>query len=468
MVLAGGSVLFALVFIFFGVAGCPGTGGGGNQNDNGAANTNDNAPANENENENENENVNVNENDNVAENQPPTADAGADQSATGGDTVILDGSGSDDPDAAPGDTLAFAWTQVLMGGVPVDLEGADTDTATFTAPDEDAVLTFQLEVTDADGATDTDEVVITVEQATVPRLFIANFGGDGVISYANPSTVNGNIAPDTNLDGAQTQLNDPADIVVNSAGQLLAANFAAVGNASITTYDNAAEANGNLEPDGNVTGAATTLIDPVSLAVNTAEDLLFVADIFSDDILVFAGTTAGTFNGNLAPTRTIASADLNNPFGINFGANDDLYVANNGLSNVVVFANASNLNGTVAATRIITSALFNGLFDVFVDNNDTMFVVDATDGEIYIFNDASSLNGPVTPDFTLDVQPAVAGALTAIAVDSNDVGYIVDFAASAVYSYNNISTRNGTFNPNRTISGAATQMLTPIRVFLTE
>ena len=44
-------------------------------------------------------------------NEAPTADAGADQeNATQGDTVTLNGSGTD-PDSDSGDTLSYAWTQ---------------------------------------------------------------------------------------------------------------------------------------------------------------------------------------------------------------------------------------------------------------------------------------------------------------------------------------------------------------------
>lgn len=392
------------------------------------------------------------------DNQSPNADAGNNQSVEGGTTVQLDGSNSSDPD---GDTLSFQWTQTA--GTSVGLTGANTDSPSFTAPDTDETLTFQLTVSDGNGGSDTDSVNVTVTQSVEPRLYIANFNGDNIVSYANPSTVNGNIPPDTNLAGAQTLLNDPSDMVVNANNKLIVSNFN--GN-SVTTYNNADQTNGNLEPNGNVTGAATQLIDPVTLAINTAQDLLFVADIFSDSILVFTNTASSGFNGNVAPTRIITSADINNPFGINFGANDELYVANNATNSVSVFANASNLNGNISATRIITSAVFDGIFDVFIDANDTMFVVDSVDAEIYIFNDAASLNGPVAPDFTLEVLPGVT--LTAIAVDSNDTGYIVDFAGNAIYSYNNISTRNGPFNPNRTIAGNQTQIVGPIRVFLTE
>lgn len=146
--------------------------------------------------------------------------------------------------------------------------------------------------------------------------------------------------------------------------------------------------------------------------------MLFVADSGADVVFVFANASTSQLNGNLARTRTIASAALNNPFGINFGSNDELYVANNGGNNALVFANASNLNGAV------------------------------------------------NPSVTLTVQGA--SFLTAIAVDSAGNGYIVDNVANAVYGYDNVANRNGTVAPDRTLAGANTLLVGPIRVFLQE
>ncbi|MCH7760694.1 hypothetical protein IIA15_04740, partial [candidate division TA06 bacterium] len=235
---------------------------------------------------------------------------------------------------------------------------------------------------------------------------------------------------------------------------------------TVTSYANARESNGNLTPDGNVQGAATLLDDPVTLAVNTAEDLLFVANFgLSDEILVYTSASTSSLNGNLAPTRIITSTDIEDPIGINFGANDDLYVVNSFLNNIVVIAGASEVNGDVAATRIIDSGAFGLLFDVFIDSSDTMYVVDAG-GFIYTFNNASTLNGNVDPDFTLTVPPA--NFLTAIVVDSNGTGYIADRFENAIYSYDDIATLNGALNPDRIIQGDQTQLNGSIRLFLDE
>lgn len=342
---------------------------------------------------------------------------------------------------------ACAALSLLIAGCPGVVQPTPTPTASPTP-------------TPTASPTPTPTASPTPTPTPQPRLYIANLGNN-VTSYNDPASVNGNIAPDANLAGAQTQLNLTTDIVVNSAQQLIACNF---GTPSITSYDNA-PVNGNVAPSGNIQGAATLITQPNSIAINTDQDLLFLADDANDDILVFQGTAQASFNGNLAPVRTIDSADIVKPFGINFGANDDLYVANNNANNVAVFANASTLNGTVNATRIITSAAFTDLFDVYVDPDDTMFVVD-NNGMIFSFSNASTRNGNVDPDFTLTVPGATD--LTAIAVDSVGTGYVVERTANTIFSYDNIGTLNGTVNPDRTIQGANTQLNSPIRVFLTE
>ena len=138
------------------------------------------------------------------QNAAPSVSGGADQLTAGGAAVTLAASASD----PEGSALTYLWTQT--SGTPVVLSGAGTASASFTAPLVSGALAFTVAVTDAQGASAADGVVVTVD--VEPMLFIANFTG-GITSYSNPSAVNGIIAPDNNLLGPATQLAAPADIV---------------------------------------------------------------------------------------------------------------------------------------------------------------------------------------------------------------------------------------------------------------
>jgi MYXO-CTERM domain-containing protein len=106
--------------------------------------------------------VNVTVRNVEAQNRPPVANAGADQTVEEGATVTLSGSGTD-PD---GDALTYAWTQTA--GPSVTLNGGTTATASFATPDvtESTVFTFTLKVTDESGASAEDSVSITVTAKT--------------------------------------------------------------------------------------------------------------------------------------------------------------------------------------------------------------------------------------------------------------------------------------------------------------
>ena len=100
----------------------------------------------------------------------PVADAGPDQTVNTNVAVVLDGSGSSDPD---GDyPLTYLWTQT--GGPAVTLSDPTVVSPTFTAPSDPAVLTFSLAVTDSLGLPDPtpDEVVIAVQGYRVYLPFV--------------------------------------------------------------------------------------------------------------------------------------------------------------------------------------------------------------------------------------------------------------------------------------------------------
>jgi len=123
--------------------------------------------------------------------QPPLADAGPDR-YIGSNSIILDGTRSNDPD--PGDVLAYAWTQ--LSGPSVTIVGPTvarpTVVATPTSQMGRAVL--QLTVTDSTSLSSSDTMNLTivpavpgnitmvVENAFNPNkpTFVYFGGGDGI------------------------------------------------------------------------------------------------------------------------------------------------------------------------------------------------------------------------------------------------------------------------------------------------
>jgi hypothetical protein len=106
----------------------------------------------------------------VQANQPPVADAGDDQMIECGDDVTLDGSASTDPDSTPDtndDIVLFEWTlgmEELGEGEMLTLSSADLGTGAHT---------ITLTVTDSEGATDSDDTVITIEDNTPPDVTVS-------------------------------------------------------------------------------------------------------------------------------------------------------------------------------------------------------------------------------------------------------------------------------------------------------
>jgi PGF-pre-PGF domain-containing protein len=128
-------------------------------------------------------------------NQPPSADAGSNQTVDEGSSVTLDGTGSSDPDA---DSLSYSWSQT--GGPSVTLSDSGTTTPSFRAPEVQTpeIITFELSVSDPDGESDTDTVSITVEPVNDPPT--ADAGSDQTVDEQDSVTLDGTISSDPDDD----------------------------------------------------------------------------------------------------------------------------------------------------------------------------------------------------------------------------------------------------------------------------
>ncbi|KXI27057.1 PKD domain-containing protein [Paraglaciecola hydrolytica] len=106
-------------------------------------------------------------------NELPTVNAGNDQTVDEQTSVTLTGSAAD----SDGSVASYSWTQTA--GTTVTLNNANTATAGFTAPEinSNETLTFQLTVSDNDGASTSDHVdinILTLVANTVNKTIYNN------------------------------------------------------------------------------------------------------------------------------------------------------------------------------------------------------------------------------------------------------------------------------------------------------
>ena len=121
-------------------------------------------------------------------NLPPIANAGPNQSITSSSTT-LNGSGSSDPD---GTITSYAWSMVSGPNSPNIVSA--TSVSTSVTGMIGGVYLFNLNVTDDDGATASDQVQITVQVNQPP---VANAGPNQAITLPTSSvTVNGSASTD--------------------------------------------------------------------------------------------------------------------------------------------------------------------------------------------------------------------------------------------------------------------------------
>jgi hypothetical protein len=128
----------------------------------------------------------------TAENQPPLADAGPDQTVREGETVTLDGSASEDPD---GSIISYLWHQT--GGTAVTLSNITVPQPSFAAPaitGTSETLTFELTVTDDQGLRHTDRVTVNITH--ISQSPVANAGPDQTAEEGDIVILDGSASAD--------------------------------------------------------------------------------------------------------------------------------------------------------------------------------------------------------------------------------------------------------------------------------
>lgn len=132
-------------------------------------------------------------------NTAPIAEAGADQTVTLGDTVLVDGSGSSDPD---GDTLTYFWgfNSVPSGSAIAGTSYADRSAvSTSFVPDVAGTYTVKLRVDDASDK-NTDTFTLTVDPASSNTDPVADAGVDQDLCGSDVVSLDGTGSTDADGD----------------------------------------------------------------------------------------------------------------------------------------------------------------------------------------------------------------------------------------------------------------------------
>jgi gliding motility-associated-like protein len=341
----------------------------------------------------------------AAVNQPPVANAGADKTITLPlNTITLFGSGSD-PD---GTVLTYAWTKT--SGPAATLTNQSTNNLTLTDLVQ-GTYGLRLTVTDEDGATDFDDVIIVVNAVAANQTPTANAGADKTITLPTSAL---------NLSGSGS---DPD-------GTIAAYSWVKVSGPTVT-----------LGVTNLATLSLTNLLEGVYVFRLEVEDDDGASD--TDDVKV-----------------TVLPGTVNQPPAISAGADKSLFLPTN---SVVISGSASDPDGSV--TTIWTKVSGPASATLLNENTTVLTVSDLVEG-VYVFrltgtdDDGATafdeVKVTVNPEATNQPPTANAGPDKSIKLPANSLsitGSGTDPDGTISYLWIKIS------GPSVTISGANTATL---------
>jgi hypothetical protein len=222
-------------------------------------------------------------------NDVPVADAGPDLIGIEAGPVVLDGSGSSDPDNDP---ITFEWEQV--GGTTVSLSGANTAQAGFTA-EEGQTYHFRLTVRDDQGGVGTDRVTVN----TLDRdISILRFTAEPLRITAGQAS------------SLIWEVRNATEVEISGIGKVDAnGGSATVSPAETTTYTLTAR-----NPKREVSQTVTVTVDP--LPPVEPQDPPIIANFFATPSAIVLGQTSTlTWDARNASDVTISGLGSVSPQG---------------------------------------------------------------------------------------------------------------------------------------------------------
>jgi uncharacterized protein (TIGR03437 family) len=282
------------------------------------------------------------------------------------------------------------------------------------------------------------------------NLYIADFGNDRVreVSGGIITTVAGGGSSFSDNIPATSSGIAPYGVAVDSAGNLYIADFSTSRVRKVTGGMITTVAGGGLPIVDSVPATSTQLNWPAGVAVDNAGNL-YIADtdnnrvrkVSNGVITIVAGNGTPGFSGDDGPAT---SARLNHPFGVAADSAGNFYIADDynhrirrvsgGVITTVAGDGTEGFSGNDVPA---TSAPLNHPTGVAVDSSGNLYIADSENNRICKVSNGviSTVAGNGTPGFSGDNGPATSAQLDVpegIAVDSAGNLYIADLGSDSV------------------------------------
>lgn len=238
---------------------------------------------------------------------------------------------------------------------------------------------------------------------------------------------------------------------------------------AILTFAEATGDSGNIAPTANLSGTSTLLSNPQYIFSDGANDRLYVANQGGVNILVFDSVSTLSGNVNSAPARTISSPNLTGPLDVALDPVKDLLYVADSSGAVVVFASAATVNGTVTASEVLNLG-FTPTAILSDSSNDRLYIANGAGNAVEILDNASTLvgtSGTVTASGTLS-GPNNTGLNNPSGLRLDGAGRLIvsNTGAVGINIYANAATLNGDISPVTIISGGNTTLSSPAQITL--
>ncbi len=315
------------------------------------------------------------------------------------------------------------------------------------------------------------------------NIYVADNGAASVFVYPPLGSSTGplNEAPTATISGADTGLESPYGIALDSRANIYVADSGAT---SVFVYPPVGSNTGPLDevPSATLSGSKTGLVYPQGIALNSSGNI-YVGDSYAASVFVYPAGTNGNIVPSSATISTTMTTALGSPEGIALDSSGKIYAADcpacygeSGSPSVMVYPAGSNGNAAPSATIGGDSTGLATPYGITVDSTGNIYVAD--DGNIrdggsiapgvYVYPAGS--HGNAAPITSISGTDTGLDTPYGIAVDSSGNIYVADDgdetcdATESVYVYP--AKTSGNVAPIATIGGSNTALCYPSGIAL--